>query len=141
MSDLDDFMAENTPTFRSKLQPYLSDIQTLWQHGYSEPDILRYLSEKKMLVVTRKTLHAFIVKNIQPKTPTPQTVVEPPKPIIHQKEKAVSPPNASAPENTPSTQTSEVSTEQEKPTPTDKPKLKKGIKKFDWKNATSDGLA
>lgn len=129
MSDLDDFMAENTPTFRSKLQPYLSDIQTLWQHGYSEPDILRYLSEKKMLVVTRKTLHAFIVKNIQPKTSTPQTVVEPPKPIIHQKEKAVSPHNAPAPEN------SKVSTEQEKPTPTDKPKLKKGIRKTPLRTA------
>ncbi len=137
MSDLDDFMAENKPTFRSKLQPYLSDIQTLWQHGYSEPDILRYLSKKKMLVVTRKTLHAFIVKNIQPKIPTPQTVIEPPKPIIHQKEKADS---AFTSENTPNTQTSEVSAEQEKPTPTDKPKLKKGIKKFDWKNATTDGL-
>lgn len=122
MSDLNDFMTENTPTLRSKLQPYLSDIQTLWQHGYSEPDILRYLSEKKMLVVTRKTLHTFILKNIQPKTPIPQTVVEPLKPIIHQKEK------------------NEVSTEQEKPTPTDKPKQKKGIKKFDWKNATTDGL-
>lgn len=132
MSDLDDFMAENTPTFRSKLQPYLSDIQTLCQHGYSEPDILRYLSEKKMLVVTRKTLHAFIVKNIQP----PQTVVEPPLPVIHQKEKAVSPPNAPTPE----TLAQRAREAQEKPTPTDKPKLKKGIKKFDWKNATSDGL-
>ena len=93
-----------------------------------------------MLVVTRKTLHTFIVKNIQTKTPTPQTVAEPPKPIVHQKKKAVSPPNAPVPENTPSTQTSEVSAEQEKSTPTDKLKLKKGIKKFDWKNATSDGL-
>lgn len=126
MSDLDDFMAQNKPTYRSKLQPYLSDIQTLCEHGYSEPDILRYLSEKKMLVVTRKTLHTFIVKNIQPKTPTAQTVVEPSLLIAHQKE---------------STQTSGVSAEQEKPTPTDNSKLKQGgIKKFDWKNATTDGL-
>lgn len=73
-----------------------------------------------MLVVTRKTLHAFIVKNIQPQIPTPQTAAEPPKPIVHQ--------------NNTRTETGEVPTEQEKT------KLKKGIKKFDWKNATTDGL-
>lgn len=83
MSDLDDFMAQNKPTYRSKLQPYLSDIQTLCEHGYSEPDILRYLSEKKMLVVTRKTLHTFILKHLQTTVPT-NKVIERTKPIAHQ---------------------------------------------------------
>lgn len=90
MSDLDDFMAQNKPTYRSKLQPYLSDIQTLYEHGYSEPDILRYLSEKKMLVVTRKTLHTFILKHLQATVPT-NKVIECTKPIAHQKEIAAIP--------------------------------------------------
>ncbi len=85
MNDLDDFMAQNKPTYRSKLQPYLSDIQTLCEHGYSEPDILRYLSEKKMLVVTRKTLHTFILKHLETTAPT-NKVIERTKPIAHQKE-------------------------------------------------------
>ena len=72
MSDLDDFMAENTPTFRLKLQPYLSDIQTLWQHGYSEPDILRYLSEKKNVGgYTKNTTHFYREKHSNQDTDPP----------------------------------------------------------------------
>ena len=129
MNDLDDFMAQNKPTYRSKLQPYLSDIQTLCEHGYSEPDILRYLSEKKMLVVTRKTLHTFILKHLQTTVPT-NKVIERTKPIAHQqKEEATLTITNTLPETSP-TESQETS----------KPQVKKGIKKFDWKNATTDGL-
>ena len=48
MSDVNQFMAENTPSGKqSKLDPYLSEIQTLKDHHYSESDILRFLKEKK----------------------------------------------------------------------------------------------
>lgn len=130
MSDLDDFMAQNKPTYRTKLQPYLSDIRTLYEHGYSEPDILRYLSEKKMLAVTRKTLHSFILKNIvapmdttQPQNAqngivTVQTTETPPKTETAPKQAG----------NVPNQSTQQP------------PQMKKGIKKFDWKNATTEGL-
>lgn len=130
MSDLDNFMAENKPTYRSKLQPYLDDIRTLWQNGYSEPDILRYLSEKKMLVVTRKTLHSFILKNIHSKEAI----------VANQEKKELVLPNTTiASESTQVIQQTNTTLEQDSSKPT-KTTIKKGIKKFEWKNATTEGL-
>lgn len=60
MSDLDDFMMENKPTGKSKLDIYASDILTLKQHGYSDKDVIRFLFEKKGLKVGTTTLARFL---------------------------------------------------------------------------------
>ena len=66
MSDLDDFMSETRPSGKaSKLDPYLVEIDTLKKHAYSEKDILRFLEEKKGLVVTQPTLNRFIKTRIR----------------------------------------------------------------------------
>jgi hypothetical protein len=60
MSDLDDFMVENKPTGKSKLDIYASDILTLKKHGYSNKDVIRFLFEKKGLKVGTTTLARFL---------------------------------------------------------------------------------
>lgn len=66
MSDVNQFMAENTPSGKqSKLDPYLSEIQTLRDHYYSESDILRFLKEKKGVSVSQPTLNRFIKKHLK----------------------------------------------------------------------------
>ena len=47
MSDIDDFMRNRKPTGKSKLDVYTNDILTLKKYGYSNADVLLYLSEKK----------------------------------------------------------------------------------------------
>ena len=63
MSDLDDFMVENKPTGKSKLDIYASDILTLKKHGYSDKDVIRFLFEKKGLKVGTTTLSRFLKNN------------------------------------------------------------------------------
>ncbi len=64
MSDFDDFVANNRPTGKSpKLDRFRDDILGLKDLGYSENDILRYLNEKKSVIVSRKTLNLFINRN------------------------------------------------------------------------------
>lgn len=134
MSDLDDFMAQNKPTYRSKLQPYLDDIRVLRQHGYSEPDILRYLLEKKQLSVTRKTLHAFILKNFQAASGGRQKQSEQPNGQAENVPREKRTAAAGSADN--SNGSAAPSANQQ----SKKPPLKKGIKKFDWKNASTEGL-
>lgn len=66
MSDLDDFMMENKPTGKSKLDIYASDILTLKQHGYSDKDVIRFLFEKKGLKVGTTTLARFLRASVKP---------------------------------------------------------------------------
>jgi hypothetical protein len=66
MSDVTDFMRENRPSGKiSKLDPYRSEIEELKQNDYSEKDILRFLAEKKGIVVTQPTLNRFIKTRIR----------------------------------------------------------------------------
>ena len=51
MSDIDDFMRNRKPTGKSKLDVYTDDILTLKKYGYSNADVLLYLSEKKNITV------------------------------------------------------------------------------------------
>ena len=46
MSNYDDFIAENKPTGKSKLDRFQKEILGLKGLGYSEADILRFLLEK-----------------------------------------------------------------------------------------------
>lgn len=126
MSDLDDFMAKNKPTCRLKLKPYLNDISILIEHGYSETDILRYLYEKKRIKVTIRTLSSFIVRYIKNEP-------EHRNGKYQEKVKAEVVKSESLSDGQSETQVSQT---RSKP----KPQLKNGIKKFDWKNATTEGL-
>ena len=61
MSDLDDFVKNNTPSGKkSKLDAFAGEIFTLKDLGYSEKDILRFLLEKKEMAVSQPTLNRFI---------------------------------------------------------------------------------
>lgn len=75
MTDLADFMSRAVPEGKSsKLRPYADDIATLKNHGYSEAQILQYLSEKKGIKVSRPTLSRFIrayLKPVAAKSPPP----------------------------------------------------------------------
>lgn len=63
MSDIDDFMRNRKPTGKSKLDVYTDDILTLKKYGYSNADVLLYLSEKKNITVGSATLTRFLAKH------------------------------------------------------------------------------
>ena len=63
MSDIDDFMKNRKPTGKSKLDIYTDDILTLKKYGYSNADVLLYLSEKKNITVGSATLTRFLAKH------------------------------------------------------------------------------
>ena len=63
MSDIDDFMRNRKPTGKSKLDVYTNDILTLKKYGYSNADVLLYLSEKKNITVGSATLARFLAKH------------------------------------------------------------------------------
>lgn len=124
MSDIDDFIREKNPLpkqKRSKLDTFHDEIFQLKEMGFSEKVIVEFLLEKKNVKVAQQTLNQFIRSRSHSGSLKSANVVEVTPPI-------------------PSTQTGEVSAEQEKPTSADKPKPKNGIKKFNWKDATTDGL-
>lgn len=106
---------------RSKLDAFHDEIFQLKEMGFSEKVIVDFLLEKKNVKVAQQTLNQFIRSRSRSGSLKSANAVE------------VTP-------TIPSIQTGEVSAEQEKPTSTDKPERKKGIKKFNWKNATTDGL-
>ena len=90
--------------------------------GFSEKVIVEFLLEKKNVKVAQQTLNQFIHSRSRSGSLKSANAVEviPPQPQVV--------PIENAP------------TKQANSTPADKPKSKKGIKKFDWKNATTDGL-
>ena len=124
-----EFMNKNPKKGRnSKLEPYKDDIFLLKNSGYSQPQILNFLQQNGV-EVGLTTLKSFIKnrtsesepvsrhKTVQATNTTPTNTIERTEPI---KENAT--PSPTALESQP------------------KPQVKKGIKKFDWKNATTDGL-
>ena len=80
MSNYDDFIAENKPTGKSKLDRFQKEILGLKELGYSEADILRFLLEKEGISVSRQTLNRFISRNRKPKL-APSEAIEPVMPV------------------------------------------------------------
>lgn len=113
-----DFIAQNHQKKGrvSKLMPFKDDILFLKQNGYSQQQILDFLSQNG-LTVGMTTLNFFIRKhngtssNVRTAAPKPKQ-----------------------PETAPASQDNTAAS------PTPKKQTQKGIKKFDWKNATTDGL-
>lgn len=124
-----EFMQQNAACERSVLVPFADDILLLKDNGYTDKQVLLFL-EMNGVKVAQSTLNQFIKKKRQQSRVSGSlksanaVEVTPPQPQV-------------APIENPPT---EVPTEQANSTPADKPKSKKGIKKFDWKNATTDGL-
>lgn len=118
MSDVQDFIKEKglQPT-RSTLAPYAAEILELRELGFSYRVIAEFLHEKKGLKTSFQNVAAFIRSCQAGNLKTVQTV-----------EIANAPIPTSEPTTTQATE------------PKSKPQLKKGIKKFDWKNATTEGL-
>lgn len=127
-----EFMNKNPKKGRnSKLEPYKDDIFLLKNSGYSQPQILNFLQQNGV-DVGLTTLKSFIKnrtsesepvsrhKTVQATTTSTNTIER----TEQIKENATPSPTALESQNN------------EKP----KPQIKKGIKKFDWKNATTDGL-
>ncbi|WP_373700714.1 hypothetical protein [Neisseria dentiae] len=78
MSDLDDFVKNNTPSGKkSKLDAFAREIFALKKLGYSEKDILRFLSEKKGVSVTQPTLNRFIRNRKQHEIPASTAFTHP----------------------------------------------------------------
>ncbi len=74
MSDVDQFMKNNRPSGKkTKLEPFLQEIATLKNNGYSEQDILRFLAEMKNLKTSQQSLNRFIRTRIQNRPPAPIT--------------------------------------------------------------------
>lgn len=130
-----EFMNQNPKKGRSsKLEPYKDDIFLLKNSGYSQPQILNFLQQNGV-EVGLTTLKSFIKnrtsenepvsrrKAVQVTNTTPTNAIERTEQITHQKENAPQPIESES-------QNNEIP----------KPQIKKGIKKFDWKNATTDGL-
>ncbi len=111
-----EFMAQNHQKKgrTSKLAPFSKDILLLINNGYSQNQILDYLRQNG-LIVGLTTLNAFIKKNHQAVVAGTNTAATDPQ---HEM-----------------TQTAKTETEKSKLAAP-----KKGIRKFDWKNATTDGL-
>lgn len=66
MDDLKRFMVENKPSGRiSKLDMHKEEIFTLKEKGYSEKDILKFLSEYRDVVVSQPALNRFIRTRMQ----------------------------------------------------------------------------
>lgn len=120
----DEFMCQNIAPKRSKLAPFADDILLLKKNGYTDTQILKFLSMNGV-TVAQSTLNQFIKKkrNHSNKPQSAEPIAEPVNETpLNQK---VDKPNHD-----------NHATEQPKPKPT----LKKGIKKFDWKNAPTDGF-
>ena len=63
-TDLKDFIEANRATGKSrKLDRFSEQITTLKDLGFSDSDVLRFLSEKKGVVVSQRTLTRFINRN------------------------------------------------------------------------------
>lgn len=66
MDDIDvhDFIATHTPKGKSpKLDRYADAIFYLKERGFSDDDVLLFLSEKKGLVVGKRTLSRFLARD------------------------------------------------------------------------------
>lgn len=101
---------------QSKLTPFKDDILFLKNQGYTGKQILEFLAQNDV-VISPNALNVFIRKNINGSVSASNHQTD--------SENVVS--NHSEPQEMTETET------------TPKPK-KTGIKKFDWKNATTDGL-
>jgi len=63
-TDLKNFIETNRATGKSrKLDRFAEQITTLKDLGFSDSDVLRFLSEKKGVVVSQRTLTRFINRN------------------------------------------------------------------------------
>ena len=63
-TDLKNFIETNRATGKSrKLARFAEQINTLKELGFSDSDVLRFLSEKKGVVVSQRTLTRFINRN------------------------------------------------------------------------------
>lgn len=113
---LQDFIARNHQKKgrTSKLTPFKDDILFLKQSGYSQQQILDFLSQNG-LTVGMTTLNSFIRKHGISQRNQAEAA------------KSQQPESALTPHGN-------TSTPQESVSP------KKGIKRFDWKNAKTDGL-
>ncbi len=88
MDDIDvhDFMATHKPRGKSpKLDRYTDAIFYLKEHGFSDDDVLLFLSEKKGLVVGKRTLSRFLARDKDKKTKTkPSAPVQSAQPVQQQ---------------------------------------------------------
>ena len=85
MDDIDvhDFVATHTPRGKSpKLDRYADAIFYLKERGFSDDDVLIFLSEKKGLVVGKRTLSRFLKrdKKAKPVVSEPIQPVQPSSP-------------------------------------------------------------
>ena len=78
-TDLKDFIEANRATGKSrKLDRFSEQINTLKDLGFSDSDVLRFLSEKKGVIVSQRTLTRFINRNktLPKEQPTEKTAAE-----------------------------------------------------------------
>lgn len=116
-----EFMQQKSAPKRSKLAPFQDDILLLKQNGYTDMQVLEFLAMNGVKVA-QSTLNQFVhsrKQQLQNATNDAASVQTTQTQIAEQQA-----------ENVPETQV--------KPKP--RPQIKKGIQKFDWKNATTDGL-
>lgn len=111
---------------QSKLTPFKDDIIFLKNQGYTGKQILTFLAQNDV-VISPNALNVFIRKNINVSMTTPNNQTELPKPNDTNQNHIL---NHSKPQETIENQAET----------TQKNKPKKGIKKFDWQSATTDGL-
>ena len=90
---LQEFIAENTASRKTrKLDRFASDIDELKSLGFTDNDVLRYLSEKHGFIVSKRTLNRFINrdKRVKPVQNTAKPTA--PKPANEQPEHPSAPP-------------------------------------------------
>lgn len=125
MNDIEIFLSKRNHISKSDkvsvLEPYRDEIFQLKNMGYAEKIIVEFLLEMKGVKISRQALNQFIrSRSVQMQNTTLNS---------QEKEKTTA-------TNTPP----ETNTNESQSDKTPKPQVKKGIKKFDWKNASTDGL-
>ncbi len=71
---LQEFIAENTASRKTrKLDRFASDIDELKSLGFTDNDVLRYLSEKHGFIVSKRTLSRFINRDKKAKSTLSET--------------------------------------------------------------------
>lgn len=108
---------------QSKLTPFKDDILFLKSQGYTGKQILLFLAQNDV-AISPNALNVFIRKHINGLTSTPSHQTEVSPPVEQPDSKTTSAP---------------VETQNQAETAS-KLKPKTGIKKFNWKNASTEGL-
>ena len=77
-TDLKDFIEANRATGKSrKLDRFSEQIKTLKDLGFGDGNVLRFLSKKKGVVVSQRTLTRFITRNkAKDQSQTPVTTAD-----------------------------------------------------------------